>query len=467
MRCTDVQIPPPDYYRIVRDACDRHGALLILDEVPICLGRTGRMFAFEHYGIVPDMVVLGKGLGGAVFPMAALIARRDLDIAADRALGHYTHEKSSVGCAAAIATLDVIEDEHLLERSRTLGARALDRMRDLQRRHPLVADVRGIGLLLGIELAKDGVPARREAEQVMYHCLAHGLSFKVGQGNVLTLSPPLVIADADLDAAFAIIDAALTAVESRKAGPRCRRCSTSSPASRCSSGARTSSAVDILRLFGGTLRRLLRISVANPLHAFFAGVGITALIQSSTATALIVASFAGQGLIGTAQALAVMLGADVGTSLVTVVLSFDLSWLSPLLIFVGVVLFLSRQAEPIGRFGRVLIGLGLIIFALQWISVAAKPVVAGRRRQGDLRVADRRRAARHAGRRAAHDPVLLEPRRRPGGRGPRFAARDRAAGGARPRARRQPRQRHPRHAVDAEARRPRRAGSRSATSCSS
>jgi 4-aminobutyrate aminotransferase len=111
IRCTDVQIPPPAYYKIVRDACDRHGALLILDEIPICLGRTGRMFAFEHYGIVPDMVVLGKGLGGAVFPMAALIARSDLDVAADRALGHYTHEKSSVGAAAAIATLEVIERE--------------------------------------------------------------------------------------------------------------------------------------------------------------------------------------------------------------------------------------------------------------------------------------------------------------------------------------------------------------------
>jgi phosphate:Na+ symporter len=87
--------------------------------------------------------------------------------------------------------------------------------------------------------------------------------------------------------------------------------------------------VDILRLFGGSLRRLLRVSVANPVRAFFAGAGITALIQSSTATALIVASFAGQNLIGTAQALAVMLGADVGTSLVTVVLSFNLSLLSP------------------------------------------------------------------------------------------------------------------------------------------
>jgi phosphate:Na+ symporter len=131
----------------------------------------------------------------------------------------------------------------------------------------------------------------------------------------------------------------------------------------------------ILRLFGGNLRRVLRHSVDNRAAAFFAGLGVTSLIQSSTATALIVAAFAGQGLIGTAPALAVMLGADVGTSLITLALSFDLAWLAPLLIFCGVVLFLARQTTPVGRFGRVLIGLGLIIFALQWISVAAKPVV--------------------------------------------------------------------------------------------
>jgi phosphate:Na+ symporter len=131
----------------------------------------------------------------------------------------------------------------------------------------------------------------------------------------------------------------------------------------------------ILRLFGGNLRRVLRHSVDNRAAAFFAGLGVTSLIQSSTATALIVAAFAGQGLIGTAPALAVMLGADVGTSLITLVLSFDLAWLAPLLIFCGVVLFLARETTPVGRFGRVLIGLGLIIFALQWIAAAAKPVV--------------------------------------------------------------------------------------------
>jgi 4-aminobutyrate aminotransferase len=214
IRSTDVQVPPAGYYRALRDACDRHGALLILDEVPICLGRTGRMFAFERYGIVPDIVVLGKGLGGAVFPMAALVARRDLDVAGDRALGHYTHEKSSVGCAAALATLDVIARERLVDRADALGAQALERLAAMKERHRLIADVRGVGLLLGIELAgAGGAPARDEAERVMYACLARGLSFKVGQGNVLTLSPPLVIDEADLARALDILDAAIGDVE--------------------------------------------------------------------------------------------------------------------------------------------------------------------------------------------------------------------------------------------------------------
>lgn len=215
VRSTDVQIPPPDYYRILREACDRHGTLLILDEVPIALGRTGTMFAFEPYNIVPDLVVLGKGLGGAVFPMAALVARRDLDVAAMQALGHYTHEKSSVGCAAALATLEVIERERLLERSQQLGAHALKRLRAMKERNPSIADVRGVGLLLGIELTRAD-----DAERVMYECLSRGLSFKVGQGNVLTLSPPLVISESDLDRALDIVDAALAAGAGRAEGAR-------------------------------------------------------------------------------------------------------------------------------------------------------------------------------------------------------------------------------------------------------
>ena len=204
VRSTDVQVPPPEYYRKLRAACDRHGALLILDEIPVCLGRTGTMFAYEPYGIRPDMVVLGKGLGGGIFPMAALIARADLDIAADRALGHYTHEKSSVGCAAALAAFEVIEEERLLERSRRLGGRALARLKSI--RHTSISDVRGIGLLLAVELNNAEL-----AEEVLYRCLARGLSFKVGQGNVLVLAPPLTISESDLDRALAIVEESLGA----------------------------------------------------------------------------------------------------------------------------------------------------------------------------------------------------------------------------------------------------------------
>src|SRR6266404_590610 len=97
IRCTPF-IPPLDYWKRIRAACDKHGALLILDEIPMGLGRTGRMFACEHFGVVPDMLVLGKGLGGGVFPLAALIAREGLNVAADKALGHDPHEKNPVAC---------------------------------------------------------------------------------------------------------------------------------------------------------------------------------------------------------------------------------------------------------------------------------------------------------------------------------------------------------------------------------
>jgi phosphate:Na+ symporter len=132
----------------------------------------------------------------------------------------------------------------------------------------------------------------------------------------------------------------------------------------------------ILRVFGENLREVLAASVRNRWLAAVAGMAVTGLVQSSTATCLIVASFVGQGLIATAPALAVMLGADVGTALMTVVFSFDLSWLSPLLIFGGVLVFVSRESTTAGRLARVAIGLGLITLALQLIIAATRPLTA-------------------------------------------------------------------------------------------
>jgi 4-aminobutyrate aminotransferase len=210
IRCTDVQVPPPDYYQRLRQSCDRHGALLIVDEIPIALGRTGHLFAIERYGIEPDMVVLGKGLGGGSMPLAALIARADFDVGQHISLGHYTHEKNPLACAAGLAVLDVIEEEGLVARSARLGAEAVRRLSDLAKEIPAIAEVRGAGLLLGIELRDHNAREAADiAEAVLYRCLSAGLSFKVGQGKVLVLAPPLNIAEGDLWWALECLAAAL------------------------------------------------------------------------------------------------------------------------------------------------------------------------------------------------------------------------------------------------------------------
>ena len=209
-------IPKPAYWQKIRQACDRHGALLIFDEIPHSLGRTGRMFTFENFGVQPDIVVIGKGLGGGVLPMAALIAREGLDIAAHRALGHYTHEKSPVGCAAGLATISYIEKHNLVRHARDLGRHCLERMRRMKDRHPLIGDVRGLGLFLGIELVKDRQTRERatdEAEAIMYAALTKGMSFKLTMGNILTLTPPLTITREEMDRALDIIEACIVEVE--------------------------------------------------------------------------------------------------------------------------------------------------------------------------------------------------------------------------------------------------------------
>lgn len=207
MRCTTVERPPNSYWQQVRRLCDKHGVLLVFDEIPLALGRTGRMFCCQHSGVVPDVLVIGKGLGGGVMPMAATIVHESLDVAADRALGHYTHEKSPVGAAAALATIGVVQE--LLERTVELGDRAMQRLRQLQCQQPLVGAVRGLGLALAVELTRDGQPALQESRQILYRCLARGLSFKVSSGNVLTLTPPLTISHQEMDKALDILQQAI------------------------------------------------------------------------------------------------------------------------------------------------------------------------------------------------------------------------------------------------------------------
>jgi 4-aminobutyrate aminotransferase len=208
-------IPPPGYWAAVRQACNDHGTLLIFDEIPTGLGKTGRFFAAEHDGAQPDIMVLGKALGGGVLPIAACIACTELDVAGAYAFGHYTHEKNPVTAAAALATLDVIEREQLVQNAADVGAYALERLHDMKHRHPMIGDVRGRGLLIGIELVTDRAaktPAADPAEAVLYAAMSRGLSFKTTMGNVLTLTPPLITTREQMAQALDILDQCLREV---------------------------------------------------------------------------------------------------------------------------------------------------------------------------------------------------------------------------------------------------------------
>ena len=205
-------LPPPGFWQQVRKACDRHGVLLIFDEIPTGLGKTGRMFASEHENVTPDILVLGKALGGGILPIAAVVARSDLDVAGDWALGHYTHEKNPVTTRAALTTIEIIEDEGLVANAARIGAIALTELNEMKARQPAIGDVRGRGLLLGIELVESRetkAPAKDLAERVLYRALDAGLSFKTTMGNVLTLTPPLTVSEGQMLEALGIIDRAI------------------------------------------------------------------------------------------------------------------------------------------------------------------------------------------------------------------------------------------------------------------
>jgi 4-aminobutyrate aminotransferase len=205
-------VPPPGFWKTVREACDAHGALLIFDEIPTGLGKTGRMFACEHDAVEPDILVLGKALGGGMLPIAAVLCRPDLDVAGDWAFGHYTHEKNPLTARAALTTIEIIEDEGLVANAAAIGAHALERLREMQGRYAVIGDVRGRGLLLGLDLVLDRAgkaPAKDAADAIMYRALERGLAFKTTMGNVLTLTPPLTITRAEMDRALDILASCL------------------------------------------------------------------------------------------------------------------------------------------------------------------------------------------------------------------------------------------------------------------
>ncbi|TNZ26005.1 aspartate aminotransferase family protein [Vibrio parahaemolyticus] len=215
VRNTDVQVPSKAYWKRIREICDKHNVMLIIDDIPNGMGRSGEWFTYQAYDIEPDMLCIGKGLGGGLVPIAAMVTKDKYNTAEQISMGHYTHEKSPIGCAAALATMEAIEQDGLLDKVKADSQFMREKLLEMKVKYPVIGDVRGIGMLWGIELVTDHESKARaydEAEAVLYQCLNNGVSFKVSQGNVIQLSPPLIITREQLTEALAIFEEAIAKV---------------------------------------------------------------------------------------------------------------------------------------------------------------------------------------------------------------------------------------------------------------
>ncbi|EOG7714938.1 aspartate aminotransferase family protein [Vibrio parahaemolyticus] len=215
VRNTDVQVPSKAYWKRIREICDKHNVMLIIDDIPNGMGRSGEWFTYQAYDIEPDMLCIGKGLGGGLVPIAAMVTKDKYNTAEQISMGHYTHEKSPIGCAAALATMEAIEQDGLLDKAKADSQFIREKLLEMKAKYPVIGDVRGIGMLWGIELVTDHESKARaydEAEAVLYQCLNNGVSFKVSQGNVIQLSPPLIITREQLTEALALFEEAIAKV---------------------------------------------------------------------------------------------------------------------------------------------------------------------------------------------------------------------------------------------------------------
>ena len=191
-------VPPPDWLPALRALCDRHGILLIADEVQCGMGRTGRMFAVEHFGAVPDIITVAKGIASGM-PLGAFIARAELMTWEKGAHGS-TFGGNPVACAAALETIALLEEE-LMENTVRVGDYLLERLAALQAEHPAVANVRGLGLMIGLELQ-----SRQQAHAVAEGCFRHGLIVLECGDKAIRFSPPLVVSQEEADMALNILE---------------------------------------------------------------------------------------------------------------------------------------------------------------------------------------------------------------------------------------------------------------------
>jgi 4-aminobutyrate aminotransferase len=201
---SNCHVPPDGLWQTVRTLCDEFGALLIFDEIPSGLGKTGRFFAFEHFGVVPDIAVLGKSLGGGALPISAVIADAKLDSAPELSLGHYTHEKNPLSTRAALTMVNIVQRDRLAAGAESLGQYAKGKFADLARIEPAILGARGLGLLLAVELDAAAFPeALRDnpASAVVAGCLKDCVSTVTKGRSAVSFSPPLTVTEQEIDRA--------------------------------------------------------------------------------------------------------------------------------------------------------------------------------------------------------------------------------------------------------------------------
>jgi 4-aminobutyrate aminotransferase/4-aminobutyrate aminotransferase/(S)-3-amino-2-methylpropionate transaminase len=206
--------PPPEFIPRLREICDERGVLLFLDEILTGMGRTGVWFACEHYGVVPDVMTVGKGLGNG-FPVTAMVVREEYKDVLEKISASSSYGGNPIACAAALATIEVIEEEKLLENTRRIEKLVMDRLWRMKRSHSIVGDVRGKGCLFGLELVKDKETKEpfEEAGSLIYRkAFQKGLSW-IPAGHILRMSPPLIMPPEAADKGMDIIEEALTEVE--------------------------------------------------------------------------------------------------------------------------------------------------------------------------------------------------------------------------------------------------------------
>jgi len=193
-----VRCPDPDYLKAVRQVCDDTGILLIFDEIQTGMGRTGRLFAYEHFGITPDIMTLAKALANGL-PIGAMLAREEVADAFGPGSHASTFGGTPVVTAASLEVVRVLSEENIIDHCRTIGGYFKDRLSWLKDRHEVIEDVRGLGLLLGMKL-------RMEGDQIVASCMEKGFLINCIQGNILRFIPPLIIEKQEIDALIACLD---------------------------------------------------------------------------------------------------------------------------------------------------------------------------------------------------------------------------------------------------------------------